>query len=110
MRLAAEVAAHLPCTLIHETHHPGKKDKPSGTALATQRRIEAACGRRVPIESERRDGTVARQEIRYEQPGESFQLLHEVTDRRAYLPGVLLAVRSVRGLTGLSVGLDGLLA
>jgi dihydrodipicolinate reductase len=35
--------------------------------------------------------------------------VHEVTDRRAYLPGVLLAVRAVRGLRELVVGLDALL-
>lgn len=109
MRFAEQAAARLPCAGIRETHHPGKKDSPSGTALATAHRIEAACGRAPPIESQRREGLVALQEIDYSQPGERLSLVHEVTDRRAYLPGILLAVRSVRGLRELVVGLDALL-
>ena len=41
--------------------------------------------------------------------GEEVALRHVVSDRRAYLPGVLLAVRRVRALEGLHVGLDALL-
>ena len=110
MRFAEQAAARLPCAGIRETHHPGKKDSPSGTALATARRIEGASGRQPPIESHRREGLVALQEVAFAQAGERLVLLHEVTDRRAYLPGVMLAVRAVRGLRELVVGLDTLLA
>ena len=110
MRHAAELAASLPCTLIAETHHPGKKDKPSGTALATARAIEASSGQHPPITSERIEGRVAEQLVRFEHPGERCELVHVVTDRRAYLPGVLLAVRRVAALpAGLTVGLDAVL-
>lgn len=109
MRFAEQAAARLPCTGIRETHHPAKKDAPSGTALATARRIEAAAGAPPAIESLRREGLVAVQDVSFAQAGERLQLVHEVTDRRAYLPGVLLAVRSVRGLRELVVGLDALL-
>jgi 4-hydroxy-tetrahydrodipicolinate reductase len=110
MRLAAEIAAYLTCEGIHETHHPAKKDSPSGTALATARRLKERTGRDVPIQSTRRDGVVAEQELTFAQAGESMLLAHRVTDRRAYMPGLLLAVRAVRGLRHLVVGLDGLLA
>jgi 4-hydroxy-tetrahydrodipicolinate reductase len=110
IRLAADIAAHLPCEAIHETHHPAKRDSPSGTALATARRLRERTGRDVPIQSTRREGSVAEQEVLFSQPGESLVLAHRVTDRRAYMPGLLLAVRAVRGLRQLVVGLDGLLA
>jgi 4-hydroxy-tetrahydrodipicolinate reductase len=110
MRFAEAAAARLPCTGIRETHHPGKKDSPSGTALATAARVAGASGSAPAIESLRREGLVALQEVGFAQAGERLQLVHEVTDRRAYLPGVLLAVRAVRGLRELAVGLDALLA
>jgi len=110
MRHAEELAQHLRLAALSETHHPGKKDKPSGTSLATLRRIEAAGGGRVEIRSERREGALAEQEVTFGGAGEEVVLRHVVHDRRAYLPGVLLAVLRVRGLRGLQVGLDGLLA
>jgi 4-hydroxy-tetrahydrodipicolinate reductase len=109
MKHAAELAAVLPLVALRETHHPGKKDRPSGTALATLRRIEAAGGRHVEIESVRREGALAEQEVRFASDGEEVVLQHVVRDRRAYLPGVLLAVRRVRELRGLHVGLEALL-
>ena len=42
MRLAEQVAAHLPEAEIIEAHHAGKADAPSGTALRTAARIAAA--------------------------------------------------------------------
>ncbi len=114
MRLSAEVARHMPCVGIHEVHHVGKRDAPSGTARATAAALAAAGGAssemQVPITSERRDDALAEQTVRFEQAGESLELVHKVTDRSAYMPGVLLAVRRVRALSGLHVGLEGLLA
>jgi 4-hydroxy-tetrahydrodipicolinate reductase len=109
MKHAEELARVLPLAALRETHHPGKKDKPSGTALATLRRIEAAGGGRVEIESVRREGALAEQDVVFAGEGERVELRHVVTDRRAYLPGVLLAVRRVRGLRGLHVGLEAVL-
>jgi len=110
MRHAAELAAVLRLTELREVHHPGKKDRPSGTALATARRVEDAGGGRVEIRSERREGALAEQELVFAGEGEEVTLRHVVSDRRAYLPGVLLAVRRVRALRGLRVGLEDLLA
>jgi len=114
MRLAADIARHMPCLGIHEAHHVGKRDSPSGTARATAAAIAAVTGttpdRPVPITSERRPDALAEQTVSYAQPGESLELVHKVTDRSAYMPGLMLAVRRVRALRGLHVGLDGLLA
>jgi dihydrodipicolinate reductase len=52
---------------------------------------------------------VALQRVSFRHPGESLTLIHEVEDRRAFMPGVLLAVQAVRGLHELVIGLDGLL-
>ena len=109
MRFAARAAALLACQGIGEVHHTAKRDSPSGTALATAQAIERRAGARPPITSERRDGLVAEQRVVFGGPGETLTLVHHVDDRRAYLPGVLLAVRAVRGLDRLVVGLDALL-
>jgi 4-hydroxy-tetrahydrodipicolinate reductase len=109
MRQCEQAARHLKLSELSEVHHPGKKDSPSGTALATARRIRQAGGGEVPIHSERREGALAEQAVVFAGDGEQLVLRHVVSDRRAYLPGVLLAVRRVRGLQGLHVGLDVLL-
>jgi 4-hydroxy-tetrahydrodipicolinate reductase len=41
--------------------------------------------------------------------GQSLSIRHDAYDRRSFMPGVLLAVRSVAGRTGLTVGLEALL-
>lgn len=109
MKHAEELARVLPLAALRETHHPGKKDKPSGTALATLRRIERAGGGHVEIESVRREGALAEQDVVFGGEGERVELRHVVSDRRAYLAGVLLAVKRVRGLRGLHVGLEAVL-
>lgn len=109
MRFATAAARALTCEGIAEVHHTGKRDTPSGTALATAEALAREGGTRPAITSARRDGLVAEQSVRFGGPGETLTLVHRVDDRRAYLPGVLLALRRVRGLDGLVVGLDALL-
>lgn len=124
-RFAAEAARHMPSVEIIELHHAGKVDAPSGTAISTARAIADARGRRdaaidpdpargtvvdgVPIHSVRGDGLVAHQEVILGAPGETLTIRHDALDRAAFIPGVLLAIRSVARLPGLTVGLDGLL-
>ncbi len=109
MRFAAQAARLLACSRLREVHHSDKRDSPSGTSLATAAAIEAVGGRPPAIESERREGLVAEQELRFEGPGEALELRHHVDDRRAYVAGVLLAVSRVRALDRLIIGLDPLL-
>ena len=106
MRFAAEAAPHFERAEIVELHHETKRDAPSGTATATAERM----GGDVAIHSVRLPGLVAHQEVLLGMAGQVLTIRHDATSREAYVPGVLLALRSLDGLPpGLTVGLDALL-
>ena len=54
-------------------------------------------------------GMVAHQEVVLGTTGQTLVIRHDTIDRASFMPGVLLAVRNVAELSGLTVGLDGLL-
>jgi len=113
MRFAEQAAAHFPDAEIIEMHPPTKKDAPSGTARLTADRIEQARsggGAAVPIHSVRLPGLVAHQAVLFGGPGETLTIRHDTTSREAFVPGVLLAIRMVRSLAGLTIGIDALLS
>jgi 4-hydroxy-tetrahydrodipicolinate reductase len=106
MRFAAEAARHLPKAEIVELHADTKRDAPSGTAKATA----ALLGGDTPIHSVRLPGLVAHQEVILGGPGETLTIRHDTTSRKAFAPGVLLALARLGTLPpGLTVGLDALL-
>lgn len=111
MRFAEQAARWFDAATIEELHHPAKRDAPSGTARATAQRMQAASGsnHEIPIVSERREGVLAEQHVQLSKGHETLALRHVVSDRRAYAGGLLLALRRVRGLSGLVRGLDSLL-
>jgi len=126
MRFAVEAARHFDAAEIIELHHAGKVDAPSGTALRTARMIaEASCGAGVPtpaeppargqreagipIHSVRLPGLVAHQEVIFGAVGQTLTIRHDSISRESFMPGVLLAIRKVRGLKGLVVGLEGVM-
>jgi 4-hydroxy-tetrahydrodipicolinate reductase len=130
MKFAEEAARHLPAIEIIELHHDQKADAPSGTAMATAKRIggsrgdapagaapekigvEGVRGGRchgVPVHSVRLRGLLAHQEVLLGGPGQLLTIRHDTTDRTAFMRGVLLAVRKVVGLERLVFGLDELL-
>jgi 4-hydroxy-tetrahydrodipicolinate reductase len=132
MQFAARAARYFESVEIIEQHHPRKVDAPSGTALHTARLIAAAraeadrgpmpdatkeemAGARgtdidgVRIHSVRAAGLVAHQEILFGTEGETLTIRHDSLDRSSFMPGVLLAVRSVLTRPGLTVGIDDLL-
>jgi len=128
---AAAAARFYDFCELTELHHNRKADAPSGTCLKTAELIEelgksfnaplveeheslAGCrgGRResgLRLHSLRLPGLVAHQEVLFGAPGETYTLRHDTIDRAAYMPGVLLTVRRVRGLEGLVYGLERLL-
>jgi 4-hydroxy-tetrahydrodipicolinate reductase len=136
-RFAEEAAGIFPAVEIIELHHDGKVDAPSGTSLATARRIAAArsegtggaaergdpgpsSAESVPgvrggdasgirVHSVRLPGLVAHQEVVFGSEGETLTIRHDSTDRSSFVPGVLLAVKRVSTLPGLTVGLEPLL-
>jgi 4-hydroxy-tetrahydrodipicolinate reductase len=106
MRFAAEAGKLLPHAEIIELHHDDKLDAPSGTAKATAALLPPG----TPIHSVRLPGLVAHQEVIFGGPGQTLTIRHDTTSREAFVPGVLLALDKVRGLSpGLTVGLDALL-
>ena len=65
--------------------------------------------RGVTIHSSRMPGRMAHHEVTFGAAGQTLTLRHDTINRQCYMPGVLLAVRRVRGVQGLSVGLENLL-
>ena len=63
----------------------------------------------IRIHSVRAAGLVAHQEVLFGASGETLTIRHDSLDRSSFMPGVLLAVRSVVGRPGLTIGLDPLL-
>ena len=131
MHLAELAAPHFDAVEIIELHHAGKLDAPSGTALATARRLAAKRGDRpfahrkpekeplagtrggeegnVAVHSVRLPGFVADQEVIFGLPGQTLTIAHRTTSRDAYVPGVLLAIRAVTSSARFYRGLDELL-
>jgi 4-hydroxy-tetrahydrodipicolinate reductase len=130
MRFAELAAPHFETVEIIELHHDQKADAPSGTALLTAERVAAASpqwaadptkhvvveGARggatpggIHVHSVRLRGLVAHQEVLFGTTGQSLTIRHDSYDRSSFMPGVLLAVKSVAGRPGLTVGLDALL-
>jgi 4-hydroxy-tetrahydrodipicolinate reductase len=128
MKFSAEAARHYGAVEIVEMHESGKRDAPSGTAMATARAIGAARvferaptksviaeGARgadlggVGIHSLRLPGVVSNQEVRFGGEGELLSITHASTSRASFMPGVFLAVRAANGLTRFVDGLGELL-
>jgi 4-hydroxy-tetrahydrodipicolinate reductase len=111
MQLARQVAPHMPECEIVELHHEGKLDAPSGTAKRTAELIGEAGGNvHEPIHSLRLPGLVAHQEVVFGGEGQTLTIRHDTSDRRSFMPGVLLAVRKVGELPDrFTVGLEQLL-
>jgi len=128
MRFAAIAAPYFESAEIIELHHPDKADAPSGTARRTAE-LMAATGRAaspdatayaeagargasvegIAVHSVRLRGLLAHQEVLFGSPGETLTIRHDSTDRSSFMPGVLLAVRTVPERPGLTLGLDDLL-
>ncbi|HEY7892988.1 MAG TPA: 4-hydroxy-tetrahydrodipicolinate reductase [Solirubrobacteraceae bacterium] len=111
MRFAAEAARHMAGAEIVELHHPDKLDAPSGTSARTAKLMaEASGGNEPPIHSVRLPGLVANQEVILGDVGQTLTIRHDTTGRESFMPGVLLAIRSVGDLDSSPVvGLENLL-
>jgi 4-hydroxy-tetrahydrodipicolinate reductase len=111
MEVAQKIAPHMPECEIVELHHDKKLDAPSGTAKRTAELISAAGGHvHEPIHSVRLPGLVAHQEVVFGGAGQTLSIRHDSIDRHSFMPGVLLAVQKVGGLSErFTVGLEKLL-
>jgi 4-hydroxy-tetrahydrodipicolinate reductase len=113
-RFARQAARYFGACEIVELHHEKKLDAPSGTSRLTRLRIEETWGetglkKEVPIHSVRLPGLVAHQEVLFGGLGETLTIRHDSLSRESFMPGVLLAVKRVRSLQGLVVGLENIL-
>ena len=127
MRFAELAAPFFETGEVIEYHHNLKVDSPSGTAVNTAERIanasnswapdpieeETITGARgakgaggVPVHSVRMMGMVAHQEVVFGTTGQTLTIRHDSIDRSSFMPGVLIAVKRVSELPGLTVGLD----
>lgn len=132
MRFAATAARFFDSAEIIELHHAGKVDAPSGTArhtaaLMAAARDEVSAGSMpdattserdgargalvdgIRVHSVRMPGLLAHQEVHFGSPGETLTIRHDSVDRDSFMPGVLLGVRRIAFVPGLTVGLDALL-
>jgi 4-hydroxy-tetrahydrodipicolinate reductase len=132
MRFAAQAAKFFESVEIVELHHPNKADAPSGTATRTAQMISEARSSvglgaspdatthdpdhargavvdGVHVHAVRMTGLVAHQQVMLGTAGETLTIRHDSLDRASFMPGVLLAVRSVVSRPGLTVGLESVL-
>lgn len=130
MYLAGVAARYFDAAEIVELHHDRKVDAPSGTALETARlmrsvrdsdfvhpdpeinHIDGARGGvegGVGIHSVRLPGLVAHQEVIFGDQAQTLSLRHDSSGRDSFIPGVLLAIRTVTERDGLVVGLNRLM-
>jgi 4-hydroxy-tetrahydrodipicolinate reductase len=84
-----------------------------GADPTTRQVVEGTRGGVAPggihIHSVRLRGLVAHQEVLLGTAGQSLSLRHDSYDRASFMPGVVLAVKSVADHSGVTVGLDALL-
>ncbi len=135
MRFAALAAPWFDSAEIVELHHEAKRDAPSGTSLRTAEGMAAArtdAGRDgflpdatttvvvdgarggagpggIRMHSVRLPGLVAHQEVIFGSPGQGLTIRHDSYDRVSFMDGVVLAVESVAGRPGLTLGIEPLL-
>lgn len=84
---------------IHEAHHAGKKDAPSGTALALQHAVEAS-GTTVVVSSTRAGHIPGTHTVGFDATAETITLTHAARDRTPFARGALEAARWIRGRQG----------
>jgi len=129
MRLCEIAAPHFAAAEVIELHHDRKADAPSGTAIATAERIAGEAGQHravesielmpgargadasgIPVHAVRLPGLVAHQLVLFGGVGETLTIRHDTTDRTAFMPGVLAAIRAVASLeAAVTVGLESVL-
>lgn len=130
MRFAELAAPWFETGEVLEYHHDEKVDAPSGTAMLTVERMAAASDdwaadptqtetveharggkgpAGIPVHSIRMRGMVAHQEVILGTTGQTLSIRHDSYDRASFMPGVILAVKKVGDLPGVTVGLDAVL-
>lgn len=129
MQFARQAARFFESAEVIELHHPNKLDAPSGTAIhtaegiaqarraagmapapdATEQALDGARGAAVegvPVHAVRMSGMVAHEEVIFGTQGQTLIIRQDSYDRTSFVPGVLVGVRRVGQVPGLTVGLE----
>ena len=132
LQQAASVAAKFYDNIeLIEMHHNQKADSPSGTCIKTAEMIEEYPKRYnkdlvneseslkgvrggvrdsgLNIHSIRLPGLLAHQVVIMGSPGETYTIRHDTIDRKAYMPGVLQAIKKIGSFNSLIYGLEKLI-
>jgi 4-hydroxy-tetrahydrodipicolinate reductase len=128
--IAGLVAPYFEYVDVSEEHHEAKIDAPSGTAMGIAKAIHEGRGgdmtRQMPtreplagtrggdyhgisVHSSRMPGRMAHHQVTFGTAGQTLTLRHDTINRECYMPGVLMAVRKVMDMQGLTVGLEKIL-
>jgi 4-hydroxy-tetrahydrodipicolinate reductase len=94
---------------IHEIHHTGKADSPSGTALAAAKIVLDALGRKstilsdpshgkidpaaLHVSSQRLGSTVGTHALTFDSDADTIEIVHRAKNREGFALGALLAAR-----------------
>lgn len=79
---------------IEEAHHSKKKDRPSGTALLLQNRLEQVLDRKLPKPLSRRGGSIpGEHSVMAMGPDEGITIQHTAFNRQVFARGALRAGR-----------------
>ena len=131
MMFAKTAAKYFDNAEIIEFHHNQKKDAPSGTAIKTALMMSEAkesfktgnCAETETIEgsrggssysdiqihSVRMPGYMASQEVIFGAMGQTLKIRHDSSDRKCYMPGVVMAAKYVAQHNEFVYGLENIL-
>ena len=101
---------------VHEVHHTGKLDSPSGTALRLAEELLAGLGRKTHIEAETQHGAIdpaalhvtsqrlgrvlGEHTVALDSEADQIQIVHTAKSRRAFALGAVRAAEWVAGRQG----------
>ena len=129
MQFAKTAAKLMPEVEIIEAHHQQKIDAPSGTALKTADMIanaresapekleireivknaRGAAYKDINIHSIRLPGFLASQQVIFGNQGETLSICHNSIDRKSFMPGLILACKTVTKLNSILYGLESII-
>jgi len=128
MKYAEDAARYFHHVEIIEMHHAQKAEAPSGTAIKTAQLIAEkltseqplSCREIIPgvrggqsnditIHSIRLPGKIAHQQVIFGSIGETLTLQHDTTSRECFMPGLILACKTVLQLDHFVDGLEKIL-
>ncbi len=107
-KAAQRIVAPTKIELV-ETHHTGKKDAPSGSALSLSAEIEKSWGQKPSIASIREGEAVGKHDLVFTLDHEQILISHVAHSREAFASGALAAARFILAQKPGLYGMDDLL-